>query len=184
MATSRCGWAWLAVAAGACLLAGAQVGAAMQFQLSSTAFANNQAIPRAHSCQGDDTSPALQWAGAPPGTRSLALVLRDPDAPSGEFVHWVLYDLPATVTQLPSGHYAEAKFPLGGLEGQNDFGRLGYGGPCPPAGGPHHYVFTLYALSLASLGLPSGASRDELQAAMQGKILAQTELVGVYGRGP
>ncbi|HUX68151.1 MAG TPA: YbhB/YbcL family Raf kinase inhibitor-like protein [Terriglobales bacterium] len=164
------------------LLAGAQSEAAMEFRLTSAAFVNNQAIPSAHSCQGDDTSPGLRWQGEPRGTRSLALVLRDPDAPAGEFVHWVLYDLPAAVTELPSGHYTSGRFPLGGYEGQNDFGDLGYGGPCPPPGRPHHYVFTLYALSAPSLGLAAGASRDEVMAAMQGKVLAQTELVGLYGR--
>jgi len=164
------------------LVLSAQSDPAMEFRLTSAAFVNNQAIPRAHSCQGDDSSPALRWQGTPRGTRSLALVLRDPDAPAGEFVHWVLYDLPATVTELPSGRYTAGRFPLGGFEGQNDFGNLGYGGPCPPAGRPHHYVFTLYALSAPSLGLAAGASREAVVAAMRGKVLGQTELVGLYGR--
>jgi hypothetical protein len=156
---------------------------AMDFRITSAAFTDQQAIPQAHSCDGDRTSPALRWQGIPSGTRSLALIVHDPDAPAGDFVHWLLYDVPPSITELPSGTYNEAKFPLGGLQGQNSFGDLGYGAPCPPQGSPpHHYIFTLYALKAPQLGLPSGASREQLQAAMRGRILAQTELVGTFQR--
>ncbi|HET9784660.1 MAG TPA: YbhB/YbcL family Raf kinase inhibitor-like protein [Terriglobales bacterium] len=164
------------------LLAAGRFPDPMQFRLSSAAFANNHPIPRAHACDGDNTSPALRWDGAPPATRSLALIVHDPDAPSGDFTHWLVYDLPATLTELPSGKYASAQFPLGGLEGTNSFGNLGYGAPCPPAGPAHHYVFTIYALSAPKLGLAPGASQDDLLKAMQGKILAQATLVGLYQR--
>lgn len=177
---------WLLLCAGGLLVIGAWPRTApparMDFRLTSTAFANNQPIPRAHSCDGDNTSPVLRWQGTPSGARSLALILHDPDAPSGEFIHWVLYDLPATITELPSGKYQNARFPLGGLQGKNGFGGLGYGGPCPPPGAPHHYVFTLYALSQPSLGIAAGASKEELDAAMSGKVLAQAQLVGLYSR--
>lgn len=154
----------------------------MPFRLSSSAFADMQPIPAAFTCSGDNASPALRWEGAPPGTRSFALILHDPDAPSGDFTHWALYDLPASITQLPSGKYQSAHFPLGGLEGRNSFGDLGYGGPCPPPGAPHHYVFELYALSQPSLGLPPAASPDQLASAFTGKILAQARLTGLFSR--
>lgn len=155
---------------------------AMDFQLSSPAFSNNQPIPAANSCDGDGASPPLRWQGAPNGTRSLALIVHDPDAPVGDFTHWLLWDLPPTITELPSGKYESAKFPLGGLQGQNSFGNLGFGAPCPPPGPAHHYIFTLYALNAARLGLAAGASRADLEQAMQGKILGQTELIGLYQR--
>jgi len=154
----------------------------MDFRLSSASFSDNQPIPKTYSCEGEGTSPALRWDGLPSGTKSLALVVRDPDAPGGEFVHWLVYDIPPSVTELPSGTYDAAKFPLGGMEGQNGFGKLGYGGPCPPPGAPHHYIFTVYALDQPSLGLPAGASKPELVAAMQGKILGQAQLTGLYGK--
>ncbi|MGH9476940.1 MAG: YbhB/YbcL family Raf kinase inhibitor-like protein [Terriglobales bacterium] len=155
---------------------------AMDFRLRSTAFTNNQSIPAANSCDGDGTSPALRWEGAPSGTRSLALIVHDPDAPSGDFTHWLLWDLPPTITELPSGKYQEAKFPLGGLQGQNSFGTLGFGAPCPPPGPAHHYIFTLYALSAPKLGPAAGASRADVEQALEGKILGQTELIGLYKR--
>lgn len=154
----------------------------MTFRLTSAAFGNDQAIPSAHSCDGDNTSPPLRWEGVPSGTRSLALVVRDPDAPAGDFTHWLLYDLPAAITELPSGKYDNTQFPLGGFEGSNSFGALGYGGPCPPPGAPHRYVFTLFALNVPSLGLPAGASAASVEGAMSGKILEQARLVGLYGR--
>ncbi|MGH9486788.1 MAG: YbhB/YbcL family Raf kinase inhibitor-like protein [Terriglobales bacterium] len=154
----------------------------MDFRLTSADFANHHAIPVAHSCDGEGSSPALRWEGAPEGTRSLALIVHDPDAPSGDFVHWLLWDIPAAITELPSGKYSEAKFPLGGLQGQNSFGNLGFGAPCPPPGPAHHYIFTLYALNVPHLGLAAGASRSALEQAMQGKILAQAELIGLYKR--
>ena len=154
------------------------------FHLSSAAFADHQPIPAAHSCDGAGSSPPLRWDGTPNGTRSLTLIVHDPDAPSGDFTHWLVYDLPPTITAVPSGQYASRHFPLGGLQGRNSFGHIGYGAPCPPAGAPHHYHFDLYALSQPNLGLAPGASQAEVEAAMHGKILAKTELVGTYGRQP
>jgi Raf kinase inhibitor-like YbhB/YbcL family protein len=154
------------------------------FRLVSAAFAANQPIPVVHSCDGAGSSPPLRWDGTPSGTRSLALVVHDPDAPSGDFTHWLVYDLPPTITALPSGQYTSRHFPLGGLQGRNSFGQIGYGAPCPPLGAPHHYHFDLYALSQPNLGLTAGASQAEVEAAMQGKILAKAALIGTYGRRP
>lgn len=154
---------------------------AMDFQLSSPAFANQQTIPDKYTCHGAGVSPPLRWQGTPAGTRSFALILHDPDAPApGGFTHWVLYNLPASLTEIPSGTYTEAKFPLGGLEGDNGRGELGFTPSCPPPGAPHHYTFTLYAVSVPSLGLAAGAAREDVLRALQGKIVAQTQLVGVY----
>ncbi len=154
------------------------------FRLTSAAFGDNQPIPAAHSCDGAGTSPPLRWAGVPGGTRSLALIVHDPDAPAGDFTHWLVYDLPPTITALPAGEYASPHFPLGGLQGRNSFGQIGFGAPCPPLGAPHHYHFDLYALSQPHLGLIAGASQAEVRAAMQGHILAEAELIGTYGRQP
>lgn len=154
----------------------------MDFRLTSPAFTSNHDIPLAHSCDGAGTSPALRWEGTPSGTRSLALIVHDPDAPSGDFVHWLLWDVPPAITELPSGEYRDAKFPLGGLQGQNSFGNLGFGAPCPPPGPAHHYIFTLYALSVPTLELAAGSGRGTLEQAMHGKVLGQAELVGLYKR--
>jgi hypothetical protein len=153
-------------------------------QLTSSDFANNQAIAAEHSCDGAGTSEALSWTGLPEGTRSLALVLFDPDArPPRGFVHWVAYDIPPTVTGIPSGKYSEAQLPGGGVEGNNGRGTLGFIPSCPPAAdAAHHYTFTLYALSVPSLGLAPGATRDEVLAAMKGKTLGEATLVGLYKR--
>lgn len=157
-------------------------GGAMEFRLTSAAFANNQPIPALHSCDGAGTSPALRWEGVPGGTRSLALIMHDPDAPSGDFTHWLLWDVPPTITEIPSGNYAEAQFPLGGRQGTNSFGKLGFGAPCPPPGPPHHYIFTLYALNTPQLPLAAGASREQVEAALRGKVVAEAGLVGTYKR--
>ena len=150
-------------------------------QLTSTAFAHEGAIPDKHTCDGADLSPELAWSGVPAGTASLALICDDPDAPGRTWVHWVLYDLPAEAAGLPEGLSAEAETPGGGVHGENDFGRLGYGGPCPPGGKPHRYFFRLYALD-TRLGLAVGASKQDVVDAMQGHILAWGELMGTYQR--
>lgn len=152
-------------------------GEAASFALTSPAYDDGAAIPRHHTCDGDDVSPALAWRGAPTGTASLALTLLDPDAPRGPFVHWVRFDIPAGRTGLDEGDRAH------GRDGRNDFGRAGYGGPCPPRGhGAHRYVATLHALDVPSLGLGDGATADEVAAAMRGRVLATARLVGRYGR--
>lgn len=149
-------------------------------KLESTAFIANGMIPFLYTCDGQDMSPPLSWDAPPTGTQSLALIVDDPDAPGRIFVHWVLYDIPPETRQLPQAVAATATLPNGGTQGQNDFGNLGYGGPCPPSG-LHRYFFKLYALD-RELGLQSGATKAQLEAAMSGHILAGAELIGRYSR--
>lgn len=153
----------------------------MALRLTSPAFTNGASIPREHTCDGADLSPALQWEDVPAQTRSFALIVDDPDAPAGTWVHWVIFDLPATTRQLARGVPGDGQLPSGARQGRNDFKRVGYGGPCPPRGPAHHYHFRLYALD-ATLGLSAGASRADVDAAMRGHVLAHAELVGVYQR--
>jgi Raf kinase inhibitor-like YbhB/YbcL family protein len=149
----------------------------MSIQITSTAFDAGKRVPRDYTGEGRDVSPPLVWENIPDGTQELALICDDPDAPVAEpWVHWVLYKLPPTLTQLGEGDRG------GGTEGVNDFRRNGYGGPMPPPGhGTHHYHFKLYALD-APIALESGATKKELLAAMQGHILARGELIGTYER--
>jgi len=150
-------------------------------RLTSTAFGDGEDIPRAHSRDGGDVSPPLLWSGAPASTASFALVCDDPDAPRGTWVHWVLYDLPPEATGLPAGS-GKTKRSSAGVAGTNDYGEPGWGGPAPPRGhGTHHYEFRLYALD-RMLGLPAGASKDELLRAMKGRVLAEARLTGTYRR--
>ncbi len=153
----------------------------MSFQLSSTAFAASQIIPKKFTCDASDVSPQLSWDGAPSGTKTFALIMDDPDAPVGTWVHWVLYSLPGNTKELPEGVEKQEQLSSGALQGRNDFRKIGYGGPCPPPGKPHRYFFKLYALD-AHLDLKAGASKTDLERAMKGHILAQAELVGRYGR--
>jgi hypothetical protein len=153
---------------------------AVSMKLTSAAFAEGTAIPKQHTCEGADLSPPLVWQGAPPATRAFALVCDDPDAPVGTWVHWVLYDLPGTVTQLAPGLPADDGV-LGGKQGVNDFRKVGYGGPCPPPGKPHRYFFRLYALDSAT-GLRPRASKAEVSKAIQGHVLGEAQLMGTYQR--
>ena len=150
----------------------------MTFELTSTAFAPAQQIPSKYTCNGENVSPPLRWSDPPPDTQSLALICDDPDAPAGTWVHWVLYNLPAKTRALLETVPANADLPDGSRHGKNSGGRLGYSGPCPPSG-THRYFFKLYALDTV-LGLASGADKSQLLQAMQGHILAQTELMGTY----
>ncbi|MDA2933605.1 YbhB/YbcL family Raf kinase inhibitor-like protein [Acidobacteria bacterium AH-259-D05] len=152
----------------------------MPFQLTSTSFNAGEHIPRKYSCDGEDVSPPLTWSDAPKGTESLALIVDDPDAPVGTWVHWVLYNLPAKIHALPEGISPDAELADGGRHGTNSWGRLGYGGPCPP-GGTHRYFFKLYALDMV-LDLAVGSDKEQLLKAMEGHTLAQTELMGRYRR--
>ena len=149
--------------------------------LQSPAFAEGKPVPDKHARDHADDSPELSWSGAPEGTKSFTLVCDDPDAPVGTWVHWVLYELPATARQLPEGVPAEPLLKDGSRQGTNDFKRTGYGGPCPPPGKPHRYFFRLYALD-TSLRLAPGKTKAELLKAMEGHVKGQAELVGRYGR--
>jgi hypothetical protein len=149
------------------------------FVLTSPAFAQGEPIPVAFTCDGANISVALEWAGAPAGTLSFALIMDDPDAPSGDFVHWVLYNLPADATQLLQALTVGPTLVDGSLQGPNGAGVEGYTGPCPPSG-VHRYFFKLYALS--TVINQTGLDKPGLLAAMEGAILAQTELMGTYTR--
>jgi len=153
----------------------------MSFKLSSSAFQPEGDIPAKYTCTGADVSPALSWSDPPSGTQVFALIADDPDAPVGTWVHWVAYDIPAAVLQLPEGVPKTEAIPQGGTQGQNDFHKTGYGGPCPPAGKPHRYYFKLYALD-GKLNLKPGAGKKTVEQAMQGHILAQAELMGRFQR--
>jgi Raf kinase inhibitor-like YbhB/YbcL family protein len=161
--------------------AGGALDTSVSFPLTSADFAAGAAMPKALTCDGANESPALAWQGAPAATKGFLLVADDPDAPSGDFTHWVLFDVPAMATSLAHGS------PGAGVAGKNDFGNAGYGGPCPPPGKPHRYFFRLYALDVASLGagtiaLGAGAARGDVEAAAQGHVLAKGEILGTYGR--
>ena len=155
----------------------------MAFSLSSPAFKEGATIPGKYTCDGADVSPSLSWSGAPPGTVTFALIADDPDAPAGTWVHWVLYDLPAATTQLAENvERSDAPASLGGArQGRTDFRRPGYGGPCPPPGPAHRYFFKLYALD-APLKLQAGATKWDVEAAMQGHVLGTAQLMGTYAR--
>ncbi|MBA7656850.1 hypothetical protein ES703_64777 [subsurface metagenome] len=153
----------------------------MALELSSSAFQEGGEIPTKYTCEGQDVSPAITWGEPPAGTQSLALIVDDPDAPVGVFTHWVLFNLPADSRGLPEAMPTQAQLPDGSLQGKNDFGKIGYGGPCPPPGRPHRYQFTLYALD-QTLDLKAGASKKQVLDAMQGHILAQGRLTGTYQR--
>jgi len=155
---------------------------AMKLDLTSAAFQEGGDIPQKHTCDGPDLSPPLAWNTPPAGTQSLALICDDPDAPVGTWVHWVIYDLPPETTALPEGIPPDEQLSGGGRQGVNDFGKIGYGGPCPPKGPAHRYFFKLYALD-AQLDLPPGATKQDLLRAMEGHILAEGQLMGRYRRG-
>jgi len=152
----------------------------MDIELTSSAFAESGMIPPQYTCDGQDVSPPLRWESVPEGTGSIALICDDPDAPMGTFVHWVLYNLPANVKELPEGVPVEETLPNGARQGTSDFGTTGYGGPCPP-GGTHRYFFKIYALD-APVELSACATKAELLGAMEGHILAQGQLMGKYKR--
>ncbi len=152
----------------------------MSVQLSSPAFEDGNTIPQKYSCDGDDISPALNWSELPGQTESIALIMDDPDAPVGSWIHWVLYDLPGGRTEIPENVPKSGQLPGGGTQGNNSWRRSGYGGPCPP-GGTHRYFFKIYALD-ALLDVAPGATKEELLQAMEGHILDQGQLMGTYSR--
>jgi Raf kinase inhibitor-like YbhB/YbcL family protein len=150
------------------------------FTLESAAFSPGDVIPVRFSCDGEDISPELKWGASPSGTVSLALIMDDPDAPGGTWIHWVIFNMPPDRTGLPEGVPAEAELADGSRQGTNSGRRLGYAGPCPP-GETHRYFFKLYALDQGP-DLASGATADELTAVMDGHIIGQAELMGTYTR--
>ncbi len=155
----------------------------MAFSVTSPAFREGAAIPVKHTCDGADVSPPLAWSGAPPSAAAFALIVDDPDAPAGTWVHWVLYNLPGTAAGVPENVAKTDQLPnLGGaLQGRNDFRRPGYGGPCPPPGPAHRYFFKLYALD-APLSLKAGGSKADVERAMRGHVLGTAQLMGTYAR--
>lgn len=155
---------------------------AMTITITSPAFKDGQAIPSTFTCDGADLSPPLSWKAVPDDTQSLVLIVDDPDAPKGTWVHWVLFDVEATTTDLPEGIPSKATVLSGAKQGKNDFKRIGYGGPCPPPGKAHRYFFKLYALD-KMLNLEAGVTKADLEAMMKGHILAQGQLMGLYMRG-
>ena len=158
-----------------------QGGQAMAFAIRSPVFPAGGTIPKRYTCDGPDVSPPLSWTEPPAGTKSLALIMDDPDAPVGTWVHWVLYNLPASTRELAEGTPISETLANGARQGTNDFRKIGYGGPCPPQGPAHRYFFKLYALD-TELNLAPGATKKQLEAAIAGHILTQAELIGRYGR--
>ena len=152
----------------------------MAFTLTSTAFEHGQPVPAQYTCEGGDMSPPLAWREPPAGTRSFALIADDPDAPMGTWVHWVVWNIPATEQGLAEHIPKQERLANGTRQGMTDFHRVGYGGPCPPSG-THRYFFTLYALD-AQLTLSPKATKAQLLAALHGHVLAQSELMGAYQR--
>ncbi|HLZ10369.1 MAG TPA: YbhB/YbcL family Raf kinase inhibitor-like protein [Chloroflexota bacterium] len=155
--------------------------AIVPFALASPAFDQGGAIPRQYTCDGADQSPPLSWSGVPDGTKSVALIVEDPDAPGRTFTHWVLYNIPPEPTVLGAGIAKTAILPNGARHGRNDFRRGGYGGPCPTRGSEHRYVFRMFALD-AFLNVTPGGAPSEVRAATNGHLLAEAELIGTYGR--
>jgi Raf kinase inhibitor-like YbhB/YbcL family protein len=163
-----------------CLETGAE-GERMPFMIRSDAFEAGGPIAHIHTCDGRDVSPPLRWENVPEGTKSFALICDDPDAPLGTWVHWVLYGIPGSARLLPEAVPVREMLSDGSRQGKNDFGKTGYGGPCPPRGKPHRYFFRLYALDDV-LSLAPGLSKKALLKAITGHILAEAELYGTYGR--
>ncbi len=152
-----------------------------KLQIRSRAFVDGSVIPTEYTCSGADKSPPLSWTGAPASTRSFALIVDDPDAPRGTFVHWVVYNMGPGTTDLPEGNPKSDPTTKGAKQGVNSLDRIGYKGPCPPPGAPHHYHFRLFALD-SPLKLGPGATAVQVRQAIEGHVLASTELVGVFGR--
>jgi len=147
-------------------------------KLTSTAFKEGESIPRQYTCDGVNVSPSLEWSGVPKSAKTLVIIADDPDAPAGTWVHWVLYNLPADNIGMVENLPATDELRAGGFQGKNDFGKIGYGGPCPPSG-THRYFFKIYALD-SELPLKAGATKAEVEKAMEGHVVAQGQLMGTY----
>ncbi len=160
---------------------GAKGGDPVDISIKSTDFKDSEIIPKKFTCDGEDLSPELLWDNAPKGASGFTLAVEDPDAPMGTFIHWVVYDIPADTTRIERG--AGNKAGNAFKQGMNDFGKKGYGGPCPPKGhGRHRYMFILKALDVNGLGLPEGATLKDVQRAEKGHVLAETRITGIYSR--
>lgn len=153
----------------------------MPIELTSTVFQKGETIPKQYTGDGVDQSPPLRWTEPPSGTKSLALICDDPDAPRGTWVHWVLFNLPPQTRELEENVPTIATLPSGAKQGKNDFGNIGYGGPAPPKGKAHRYFFKVYALAVA-VDLTPGANKAQLEDAMKGHVLAEGQLMGTYKR--
>jgi Raf kinase inhibitor-like YbhB/YbcL family protein len=175
-----CGLLLIGILATALPVLGLAEGAKEKIEVRSSAFGDGDRLPSDFTCEGADMSPPIQWSGVPANAQSLTVIVEDPDALAGNWTHWLVYDLPPSMTQLPSGIPEGEMLSNGGLQGRTDFGKPGYGGPCPPSG-EHRYFFRIYALD-AMLRLQPGISRQELLEAMQGHILAEGVLMGTYER--
>lgn len=156
-------------------------GQSTNFTLSSSSFTNGELIPKKFTCDGADVSPQLSWTSPPPNTKALALIADDPDAPMGTWTHWVLYDLPADARLLSENLAKTPELPDGSRQGKNDFGKIGFNGPCPPPGKAHRYFFKLYALD-GKLGLAAGSGKQAVEETIKAHTLAQAQLIGKYGR--
>jgi Raf kinase inhibitor-like YbhB/YbcL family protein len=164
------------------LLAGRELLGGKNMKLESTAFREGEIIPSKYTCDGADLSPPIHWSDVPPGTKSFVLIMDDPDAPIGTFTHWVVYDIPSDVGGIEED-LPKVKVFEGIKQGLNDFGYVGYGGPCPPKGhGYHRYFFRIYALDVETLGVEAGSSRRVVEERMKGHILGEGSLMGRYKR--
>jgi Raf kinase inhibitor-like YbhB/YbcL family protein len=152
----------------------------MAIQIKSTAFEEGSMIPKKYTCDGPNVSPPLSWDSIPEGTKSLALICDDPDAPGGTWVHWVIFNIPPNIKELTEGIPHQKSLPIGAKQGRSDFGEIGYGGPCPP-GGTHRYYFKFYALD-KEINLEPGSRKTQLLKAMEGHILSEGQLMGKYKR--
>lgn len=164
----------------ATLIVPGQLRAAGTIVVKSTSFEEGKTIPKKHTCDGEDVSPQLAWTGVPAGTKSIAVICDDPDAPAGTWVHWVIYNLPGDSTGIEENVPPREVLAGGARQGKNDFRKIGYNGPCPP-GGTHRYFFKVYAIDTL-LDLPAGAVKAELVRAMEGHVLAQGSVMGTYSR--
>jgi Raf kinase inhibitor-like YbhB/YbcL family protein len=150
-------------------------------QLTSSAFGPGAPIPDQYACKGADQSPEFRWSGAPQVSMTFAMVMHDPDAPVGDWVHWVAWNIPSGEHALAADFPKDSELSNGTRQGRNSFGKIGYNGPCPPPGKPHRYFFRIYAVD-AKLDLGSGTTRGQLDAALKGHILAEAEYMGIYRR--
>ena len=171
----------IAAASLVCLAVWLARGDAWAMEITSGAFAPSGSIPVEYTCDGRDVSPPLAWSASPDGTKAFALIVDDPDAPAGTWVHWVIYDIPATAKTLNASVPTSSALEDGSRQGINDFRKMGYAGPCPPRGAAHRYFFKLYALDAAT-NLPPSATKAQLLKATQGHVLGHAELVGTYRR--